>query len=915
MPYQLNALIAKSLLLFVLFLPLVSFAQGEEDFLTDDLLEVHDQVVVVAEVSVQNVQIVSQNETDIRVAFELSNIGQKPQSDIKYGVQLVEKTDAGNFTVDTHVFEDLVTLDALESVAMEVAYTAPMQLSGVYEVWVVSKLTSGMMLGLGKAGEVSLIGQGHFVSIDQYNCRLRVSGDAGVYYLGQGVDVTAQEVLTLTCPVMFDSVSGGTIEVVPSYETYRRNSYGSDVFVPAAEVAPVKLTAVTSANTSFNIPLASEPQAYDVHLVLKDAVTGEVVSDQVTVHYVLRGESATIQSVNLDKAEYVAGEEAVVELHWTPAADSFAESRTGEGTAVLVAAQLSVVDNNGNQCVAERTFENLDSPVHVFTLPVRDSCLSPVVSVRLVEATTGGLLDERIITSPERAESEPLQVSDTATPENETGSTMTYMVVAFVALVVVGSLLVFWRNRRHAYQLPLDDIGGNTTLKSILFLVLMSGGLAVLPSSANAVTFTDRQSTYTVNIDKATYAPGETITMTGSASTYACTNEAFSLSIQARLGSQRNRFVYGQLRQSFVAGSGTLVAPSTPGYYSIRFYGCNASCAVYEYPFTVVAPPPPPPPPPPLPDLVPAFSPVAPMMQGSPISLSGSVVNSSSVVTPAGFFDNFTYQYGGTSGAWNNFAGNVVSHSAFAPGQSAADTVTFIPPLPGSLYLQYCVDAGNSVAEGAGEMPNCVQQGPFTVAAPPSLSFSAVGCANIPVGSNQCTGSVSWNFVSGSPNYRVTNTTTGGLVYSGNSANSSGVPVVLVYGTNVVTAQDNDTLSDTKSVSASCIAGSEWSTHTGTCEVAPSVSLSATPALIRSGSTATIDVTLAAAGSTVECELLNAAATPISFVHTGPSTVVSYPTRPLASTQIVTATCTDTTTLLVGRDEVRVEVVPTTEEI
>jgi hypothetical protein len=95
-------------------------------------------------------------------------------------------------------------------------------------------------------------------------------------------------------------------------------------------------------------------------------------------------------------------------------------------------------------------------------------------------------------------------------------------------------------------------------------------------------------------------------------------------------------------------------------------------------------------------------------VQGATISISAAVRNSSSVSTGGSFRDDFTYQWNGTGGTWNNFTGNTVSKAAHAAGATTVDgPISLTLGQSGTLHIQHCVDSGNIINEGANETPNC----------------------------------------------------------------------------------------------------------------------------------------------------------------------------------------------------------------
>lgn len=157
------------------------------------------QAVVIANVNVYESTIVSQENGLLTVGFDIANNADLAQGDIKYGLDIVKVTTSGQTIVDSYVSPEVLALAAQTTVHKEIAYAIPPTLSGEYEVWVVSRTTSGMMLGLGRAGKVLFTSTGPHVHILPETCLLTVSGETTTYSLYQGVDVAPEEVLSFSC--------------------------------------------------------------------------------------------------------------------------------------------------------------------------------------------------------------------------------------------------------------------------------------------------------------------------------------------------------------------------------------------------------------------------------------------------------------------------------------------------------------------------------------------------------------------------------------------------------------------------------------------------------------------------------------------------------------------------------------------
>ncbi|MEN9921935.1 MAG: hypothetical protein RL097_211, partial [Candidatus Parcubacteria bacterium] len=148
------------------------------------------------------------------------------------------------------------------------------------------------------------------------------------------------------------------------------------------------------------------------------------------------------------------------------------------------------------------------------------------------------------------------------------------------------------------------------------------------------------------------------------------------------------------------------------------------------------------------------------------------------------------------------------------------------------------------------------------------------------------------------------------------TVSGNNVPSMLERGDNTVTAIANGTTLRSTIRTIECQSGSVWSD--GICFPPPTLSVVATPALVRSGDTTQVRVSVQSAHD-LTCTLRNATTdSPKSFTHSGTIAAdETYPftTKALTATQLVTVTCLDAATGLSGTTEIRIEVLPTVEEI
>lgn len=494
----------------------VSGGEGEETI---------ERPVVVATTDIHDAQVVLQDGNEITVLFNLYNaVG--VQSGVVYGVELFKSGPAGRQQIDVTVYNDQpLTLGVGETLPVSVTYQAPAFLSGEHELWVMAKTQSGMPLSLAKVGDVSFVGVGGQVALS--DCAAEVGGNK--YALAAGVDIAAHEALSVTC--MANNTFSVPKEVSPQLFTYERSVYGSLVETSGGSLQSVTLLPNSPTKVTFVIPTATKAQAYDAVLQLVD-VTGAVVSSKVVTHYVVQGESATLQNAVFDRSSYAAGETAEVMVTWSLAADAFQGAR-GAGTEVgPLTMSVVMADAAGQFCSAPAVLSlqgaGLSSRLAV---PVLRDCADPHLVVGLTNVSGVALADQSFAYAPV-VSNEELEAPASATSELALAG---LMIVLFVVLTLVAvKLLSYARTRvpapKHLYEPKMTTEKSGVTLVGVVFLFTVAGGLflgvqvtSVAAATLNVTSGFDTV-TFTVNTNKATYTVGEQVQVFGAAFVTGCGN-------------------------------------------------------------------------------------------------------------------------------------------------------------------------------------------------------------------------------------------------------------------------------------------------------------------------------------------------------------------------------------------------------
>lgn len=538
------------------------FAKAEEPMATENTSDNKDAEIL-ATVGIEEGTIVSQQNNNLKIKFKLVN-GSQVQPGARYSVVLI---DESGLIADNKVYPEIVNLRENEKVEKEVEYNAPVFFKGKYEVWVVSQNIRGMDLSQDIIGTVEFNGSGEFVELKMATCYLKIknSTDGEKYSIQSGIDVGENEELESVCQAINNFKK--PVTVVPQFETYYRTTLSEPIATDTQ--SPITFASGEEKEIAFAIPKAKKPQAYDAVLSFLNAEK-EIVSNKITFHYITKGQSATIGNLRLDKDYYNKGDMAKVSFLWFGSADNFFESR-GEGTNLnQVNLTLSISEKNGEKCAGIFQKDlNLSTIQNIFEIPIISDCQDPKIKAEIKSGET--ILDSATFeinsSSIDKQKSENVQNPE-KNKESFFKSRFFPILIGFVFLLVSLFVIIYFSRKNRGISIFFLLV-----ISSLLFFGAVSDGQAA--GASFVLYFEHRDSfipvTFTGNIDKSIYRPGETIRVTGSASVNFCNNRSVALSMTAN---GRSLFSYGSLPLLFrVYGSTTLAAPSTPGTYCVYFGG------------------------------------------------------------------------------------------------------------------------------------------------------------------------------------------------------------------------------------------------------------------------------------------------------------------------------------------------------
>jgi hypothetical protein len=377
------------------------------------------------------------------------------------------------------------------------------------------------------------------------------------------VDIRSDEIITATCEVLNTFTS--KVGLVPVFETHFRTMFGNVVDQIGGATSTIAVQTGTS-SISFELPKATQPQAYSVSTSLIND-DKSVISNSVVFHYVLRGASGTIQNTVFDKSYYAKGDVAHLQIFTSPSADMFPDSRLGYGTNIVnQTLGISIADKLGISCASTQSqvLNTNDNVINTSILITKD-CTDPTAKIAFSGGSSTASSSTRLLDSKE------FQAISTTTlplftPKNN--SPMVAIIAIIGGLILLVLILII--HKRYA---------NNKKINSIFVLACILTASAIFSEKiayADTVVVVDGSydfgynDTYTVNLNKSSYAPGATIYVAGSVSSNRSASFNAYLSIEnTRLDDLSPGVVLVPSSGHSGTGSATFVAPSSPGNHRV----------------------------------------------------------------------------------------------------------------------------------------------------------------------------------------------------------------------------------------------------------------------------------------------------------------------------------------------------------
>lgn len=395
---------------------------------------VESSPVAVADVNVDQAKVTSQKGSTVNIDFTLSN-GKGIQAGVKYSIELIK--EGTQYVSDQKVYDDSITLYENTTVKKSIVYEAPHNLSGSYVLVLSVQNTGSLPLGIKTVGKVNLTASTKGIMILRDTCYLQVVREKGAphYKLNQGVDIDANESLTLTCSAINEGTVGITAN--PKVETRYRNAFGEIVPSVWGTVNPVSFSKGEKKEFTITLPKVPKPQFYMAKVWLMNL---DYSSNAVYLNYIIHGVKGTIYNINLDKDYYKNGEKGSLSILWSASAGVFARN-SGGSTVPPEATLTATIKGDGASCtdtIKQKLVEDRNAGATIVPFTVSGDCSNPRISATLTDAG-GTVLDQKDFTFM----SDPTKTPHSTPQESKPISASVYgiVIVSVIALILLGLYL------------------------------------------------------------------------------------------------------------------------------------------------------------------------------------------------------------------------------------------------------------------------------------------------------------------------------------------------------------------------------------------------------------------------------------------------------------------------------------------
>lgn len=474
----------------VLFVSIFSFsavfAEEIDGKVSVDVAKNQDKGIIIAESNIINARITSQKENKFNISFMISN-GEGVQTGIKYGINLYKLNNEKQVLVDSKIYDDSLTLNSNSKINKDIVYEAPMQLSGDYELYVFGSNDLGLIFSSNKVADIKLESTAKGLYILTDNCYFSQSDSTDKYGLSGFVRIDPNATLNLTC----DAYNNGDkeIEVTPWFEIRSGSIYEDVLGFTNESTTPVSFGSNETKGFSVVVPKAMAPGDYFLNFALaNDSYKSNIVS----ASYNIKGATARILNLSLDKDLYKKGETALVKLSY---------SNTDVSS---LQAQITISDGKDKACAVAKDLDLSEfKPLVESSIQIDSKCVDPQIVVKLTD-DKGNVLDEKVFNV------------ETTSPQ------INYILVLIIILIIIIIIFGFKKFMKN------KKIDGNSTENNsnsmgmnIFFLgFILASLLTFIPMDkvqADSFVSPDGYVTgyFTLTNNDGPYSPNEGINFTG----------------------------------------------------------------------------------------------------------------------------------------------------------------------------------------------------------------------------------------------------------------------------------------------------------------------------------------------------------------------------------------------------------------
>lgn len=344
--------------------------------------------------------------------------------------------------------------------------------SGTYQVEFALKNSFGNELAVGSRS-LNLTGSGNYFSLDPNSCIVKVNGTE--YAATDGPLVNPNSPVDASC--ILTNQSSGSQQVSYGYQYAR----GYVIGFPLSKISEFKSNQVIgfgpkeSKRIQFTLPAIDQPQVYEAAAYLMDSL-GAKISPLMKFRWIVKGASAAVTGISLNKGTYAAGTAAQVTVNANPSVDLYWRGTPNpsipgfspEAGTNLVDPKIKVTILSGDnkECgVIEQALPKIESDLswqpQVITVPITANCQSAKAKVAVSDS--GQVLAEVEKGFDPSSSSGP---PETQTPANNRN----YWIIGGIILLVVVGIIIFLRKRnKPGGGIPTQPVTATTA--AILLLI------------------------------------------------------------------------------------------------------------------------------------------------------------------------------------------------------------------------------------------------------------------------------------------------------------------------------------------------------------------------------------------------------------------------------------------------------------